>query len=235
MPYCVNCGVQLGDNALECPLCQTEVIVRNNNKDNEKIQASKLEKELIENELDRSLWIKIISITLLIPFSITLIINWIFQNSLSWSLYVTASVLLVWIWTASLFLFRKNRFQKWLPIATFSLLGYLYIIENISRTNGWFFSIAVPIVSSLSILIGTLSYLIKNRVIRELQIPSSLFLGIGLLCFVANGSINFFNHQVVKLDWSLIVMVPCAAFLLIGFVFQRRPWVVEKIKHWFRF
>ena len=233
MPYCVYCGVQLNDHARECPLCHTRVFLPEQKHPPGITQSPKLEKEIVDDDHDRRLWIKIISITMFTPSVIALLGNWIFQQKISWSLFVASSMLFVWVWSVSLFFFKENRFQKWLPIAWISLLGFLFAIEYISKSFGWFFRIALPIVTSLFIIILMISVMIRKKLIRELQIPAFIVLGVGLFWFVINGSISFFNDQTIRLDWSLIVMVTCIAFALIGIVLQQRPMVVEKIKHWF--
>jgi len=234
MPYCINCGVQLNDHAKECPLCHTDVILPQSVRTSSPYPNTFLEKEMLEQDFDRGLWIKLITITLLTPAVIAILVNWIFEQEVSWSLFVTAGMIFVWIWSISVFIFKKNRFIKWLPIAWASLLGFLFVIEYLTRSFGWFFSIGVPITTSLFIIISTLALLIKKKWVRELQIPAAIFLGIGLFCFSINGAISFYNYQSVRLNWSLIVMITCIAFALIGIVLQRRPWIVEKIKHWFR-
>jgi ribosomal protein L40E len=234
MSYCVNCGVQLNDQAKECPLCHTEVLRTRPAQPSGSNPTPNLEKEMLDQDFDRSLWIKLITITLLTPAVLSILINWIFKQALDWSLYVAAGMIFVWIWSISVFFFKKNRFLKWLPIAWASLIGFLFVIENLTGSFGWFFSIGVPITTSLFIIVSILALLIKNNWIKELQIPASIFLGIGLFCFSINGAISFYKYQVVRLNWSLIVMITCVAFALIGFVLQRRPWIVEKIKHWFR-
>jgi len=235
MPYCVNCGVQLNEKAKECPLCHTEVIIRNYKHLQYSERSTNLEKEMVKDDFDRGLWIKLMSITLLTPATLSILVNWIFQKSISWSLYVSSSVIFVWIWAISPFFFRKkNRFLKWIPLGWSSLLIFLYFIEWVSKFKGWFFPIGIPIVTSFFSILAILTVLITKKRIRELQIPSSILLGIGLFCFCINGAINLYNHQVFRLDWSLIVMTTCIAFGLIGIVLQQRPWIVEKLKHWFR-
>jgi len=234
MPYCVNCGVQLNDHARECPLCNTEVLLPQSSQSSSSHTHVHLEKEILDQDFDRGLWIKLITITLLTPAMISILVNWIFKQAIPWSLYVTAGMVFVWIWSVSVFFFKKNRFLKWLPIAWASLLGFLFVIEHLTRSYGWFFSIGVPITTSLFFIAFILALLIKKGWIRELQIPSSVFLAIGLFCFSINGAISFYKYQIVRLNWSLIAMITCIAFALIVFVLQRRPWIVEKIKHWFR-
>ena len=233
MPYCVNCGVQLNDAAKECPLCQTEVLLPRSAQPLSTNPPTNLKKEMLDQDFDRGLWIKLITITLLTPAIISILLNWIIKPNIEWSLFVSAGMIFVWIWSISIFFFKKNRFIKWLPIAWVSVLGFLFVIENITRSFGWFFTIGVPITTSLFIIVSIQALLIKKRWIRELQIPASIFFGIGLFCFSINGAMSFYKYQVVRLNWSLIVMITCVAFALIGLVLQRRPWIVEKIKHWF--
>jgi len=234
MPYCVNCGVHLNDHARTCPLCQTKVILPESQDHIRLSGAQPLMIEQVREEFDRNLWIKLMSITLIAPATISLLVNWVLQRTLSWSLYVALSLTFVWTWAVSPFLFKQHRLSKWVPVGMLTLLGFLFALERISFTQGWFLTIGLPITVSFFLIMEVLGYLIDHKLIRELQIPSAIIVSIGIFCIVINASISLYNLQHILLDWSLIVLTTCISFGLIGLVLQQRPWIVEEIKHWFR-
>lgn len=234
MAYCVNCGVHLNDRVILCPLCQTEVINPRSQPINHSLPRPMLQTEEPGKGFDRNLWIKLMSITLVTPAIISVIIDWIFQRPLSWSLYVTASLMLAWTWSISPFFFRQNRLLKWIPIGMITLLGFLFSIEQFSNSQGWFITIGLPITVSFFVIFAILTILINQKVLRELRIPSAILIAVGLFCVCINASISLYKNQTIRLDWSLIVCTTCIAFGLIGLVLQQRPWIVEEIKYWFR-
>jgi len=234
MSYCVNCGVHLNDQARSCPLCGIRVVNPATPSEMQTKPPTKLKEEKYHSSFDKNLWIKLITITLISPAIISVLVNWILQQQISWSLFVTASLTFVWIWSISPFFFKRNRLLKWIPFGAASLLGFLYIIEQLSKTNGWFSTLALPITISFFTLLAALTILIKNKILKELQIPASVFISIGVFCVCINSAISFHNSKTLIPDWSLIVLITCIAFASIAFVLQQRPWIVEELKHWFR-
>ena len=168
----------------------------------------------------------------LILVSIT--INAVFGNGIDWSLYVASSLSLVWVWLISPFIFKHIYTVRWISIDIIALLVFLYIIEYLSPHQGWFISLALPIITTFLFLILSLVFLIKQKFIHELHIVSALFLSIGVFCVIINGVINLYNLSSLKLDWSLLVLIPFTAIAIITTLLQQRTWVVEELKHWFR-
>lgn len=234
MSYCVNCGVKLKDDADACPLCRTTVINPGVTTHSITSGKKKLKEEPYENTFDRNLWIKLITITLITPGVITLVIDWLFDWQLKWSLYVNLSLGLAWMWVISPFFFVHNRFIKWIPIGTVSMLVFLYLIEMLSNTVKWFFPLALPITLALFIIIAGDFILIKNKKVKELQIPAALLISIGIFCVCIDCALKLMNKQPLIPGWSLIVITSCLAFALVALVLQQRPWIVEALKHWFR-
>ena len=81
MSYCVNCGVHLKEETKACPLCHTRVInpAINQKSENKTIHTQRPFEEY-DNSFDKSLWIKLMSITLLTPATLSILINWVFQK-----------------------------------------------------------------------------------------------------------------------------------------------------------
>ena len=234
MAYCVNCGVELQKGIKKCPLCNTEIINPAEPHPSPEERRSKIPHEPFEETFDRSLWIKLVSIILAAPALISVTIDGIFGNNLDWSLYVTISLAIVWVWSITPFIFRKKIITRWVLFDALAFFGFLYLIEKISGTEGWFIPLALPIAVSFFVLVIFIIVLIDKKTIKDLQIPAVLLLSTGIFCVLVNGIISHHVLQVIKLDWSLLVMISCSAFAGIGFVLQQRPWVVEEIKNWFR-
>ena len=234
MSYCVNCGVKLKNHGGSCPLCGTEVI-------NPATPATHIIQKMVpqhrenpKDSFDKALWIKLVSIILAAPALLSITINGVFGNTFTWSLYAAASLGIAWVWLISPFLFQRNIARRWIIIDAIALLGFLYLIEHLSASHGWFFPLALPITFFFTILLLTLIILIRVKVLRELHIAASLFSAVGLFCVFLNGVINLYTLRVFRLNWSLLVLIPSITFALIAVVLQRRRWIVDELKFWFR-
>ncbi len=234
MTYCVNCGVQLNNDAAKCPLCDTIVLHPGRRTENYAENSHALPKQPAAEAFDRGLWSKLISITLLTPVILSILVDWLFNHDLSWSLYAAASLIFVWSWSITLFIFKQNRLLKWNPFGAVTILIFLFTIEKLSGAHGWFLTIALPITIAFFTLLTLLTFFIRNNFLRELQIPAAIIFAIGIFCILIDGSISLYTTSTIKLDWSLIMMTTCTAFGLVGLVLQQRPWIVEELKHWFR-
>jgi len=234
MSYCVNCGVKLNNNVSHCPLCSVEIINPADPFNQTSHKKHPQQRRTAENSFDKNLWIKLVSIILAAPALVSITINGVFGNALTWSLYVAGSLGIAWVWLISPFLYQRNIARRWIVIDAIALLGFLYLIEYLSASHGWFFPLALPIISFFTVLLLTLVILIRKKVLRELHIAASLFTAAGLFCVFLNGLINFYKFQNFLLDWSLLILIPCIAFALISVVLQRRRWIVDELKYWFR-
>lgn len=234
MSYCVNCGVKINQNVSNCPLCGIEVINPADPINHSAEKRYPQKRDVHKSSFDRSLWIKIVTITLAVPVLLTITINTIFGNGLNWSLYVVGSLGLVWVWLISPFLFKQSFMARWVVIDAVSLLEFLYLIEYLTRSQNWFFPLALPIIATFTTLFLSLILLIQRRIIKELHIVASLFTGLGVFCVILNAVINFHTLKIFKLDWSLFVLIPFTAFATIAVLLQKRRWIVEELKHWFR-
>jgi len=234
MPYCVNCGVELNQNARKCPLCAT-IVVHPARLEQENVRAADDPKPIDDiGAFDKKLWIKLVSIILAVPVLLTLAIDGVLMDGISWSLYVAASLLLVWVWMTSPFYCKPNCYGIWITINAVALLVYLFFVEFMSGTLGWFLPLALPVTVSLYISVLLLTRLIRRKIIRELQIPALVILTMGFLSMVINASISLYKLGKIQLGWSLLILIPAMAIAAIGFVLQGRRWIVEELKHWFR-
>lgn len=234
MSYCVNCGVKLGQNARNCPLCGVEVINPNDPIDQSTAKRFPQKQDVYNTTFERNLWIKIVTIMLAIPMLLAVIINFMFGEGLNWSLYVVSSLVLVWTWLISPFLFNHNYVTLWFSIDAISLLGFLYLIQFLTASQDWFFSLALPIISTFTFLFLILVLLIRQKIIREMQIVACIFISLSIFFILTNIVINFRNMGKFKMDWALLIVIPFTAFALIATLLQKRRWIVEELKHWFR-
>ena len=234
MPYCVNCGVKLNPSAKKCPLCNTPVILHGYQPKDEECAGFPSRRKEPETIFDKDLWIKLISVVTATPALLSLAIDYLSGNEISWSLYVLYSMGLVWVWCVSPFLFRRNIFPLWLSIDTVGLIGLLFLVEHTSGTGYWVVKLAVPIVISVSLIIFILVSAFTREIVRQLQKPALIFFAVALLSLIIEVIVDFYRNGFYQPGWSVLAAIPCIAFGIILLILQRRQWIVEELRHWFR-
>ena len=234
MPYCVNCGVELNSDAKRCPLCGVRVVLPPSLRGNSDTSTQPRKRDIAESVFDKGLWIQVTSTLMVIPALLSVVVNVLSGTGLSWSLYVVAALGAVWVWCISPFLFRRNIVPLWIAIDSVALLGLLAVVNALSPRPGWFVPLALPISASLSVLVLMLVVLTKRRVLRELHIVAAVLLSLGLFCLIVEGAVDLYLTQVLRPQWSLIVLTVCAPLAVVAMLLQRRHAVVEDMKMWLR-
>ena len=234
MAYCVNCGVKLSPEMECCPLCSTRIILPSGTSLPDLKNSLPTRRHVPAGGFDRKLWVSLITIILAAPSFLLVLIDWLFGQPINWSLYAVSSLVLVWIWCISPFLFRRNISSLWITIDIFSLLGFLYFIERFSNTGNWFFQLAFPLTISLWSVIVFFVFLFKRKLLRQFYKAAAIFLALGFLAIFCEFFIDSYLFGLWKPSWSLLVFTGLAAFSSIAIVLQQRQWIVEEIKFWLR-
>lgn len=101
MAYCVRCGVELQKGLESCPLCNTEVILPEEQDNGEGTRP--FSERIPRNVRPRvslvpsRAFILLITFILLVPLLITLIIDFTANRTITWSFYPITSLALLWI------------------------------------------------------------------------------------------------------------------------------------------
>lgn len=232
MPYCIQCGVQLKDIAKQCPLCGTAVVTssRADLERNENPPA----RDILEPDFDKDLWVKLVSIITVAPALLTAVIDYFLGNGIDWSIYVMSALGLVWVWCVSPFAFRRNIFPLWFAIDTAALAAFLLLVQHLSKTGPWFYPLALPLTLCVAALIFTIVTLFKRRIIHQLQKPAVIFLFTAILCLLIELIVDIFGKRRYWPEWSILVAIPLMTIAIILLILQKRPWIVEELRHWFR-
>lgn len=231
MSYCVNCGVELASSEKRCPLCGVEAVnpadLRCPDGYDEVFPKTR---EPLESAFDRGMWIKIVSIVLALPAAICFVSNIVYHSADFWSLYVVGALAVLWTFCVSPFLFRRYFPLLWIVAATAVSLGYLCLIEHLSGALGWFLPLALPIALGVAFLSLVLIVLIQKKILRELYIPSAVFMAVGLLTVLVEFSIDLYTIGSVWLEWSWFSLISCMAIAGALALIERQIKVKEKLK-----
>lgn len=230
MAYCVNCGVELMSGESKCPLCGVVSINPLEQGCVEDYGAFPSRREALESAFDRDLWIRVVSILLAVPAAICFISNMLFHSGSYWSLYVVGGLVVGWMFCVSPFLFKRYFPRLWIVCNTLVTLGYLYLIEYLSGSHGWFLPLALPIVLGVAVLSLVIILLIRRGVLRELYTAAAVFLALGLLAVLVEASLHLYLSHAMYVAWSTYALVSCTAMACVMFFIERKLLVKEKLK-----
>ncbi len=234
MPYCSRCGVEVDEGVEVCPLCGTPIQQLENEKPvtikkrypdipiKEDKKYNRTEKE------KRSLAIEIITISLLVPFLLTLFIDLIVNHTVTWSRFSILVLFFVWIITVTpLFIPKKPIFIVLAEVT--AVLSFLALLDYFTDWKiEWFINYALPIII-VTILIASLVVFVSLLAkVKGANIAAYILFGIGALIFALEIIIER------KITWSLFVLTPTVVIgsllLYLHFRFTKRMDLKEKIK-----
>ncbi|XLP24869.1 DUF6320 domain-containing protein [Bacillus toyonensis] len=143
MAYCPKCGIQVERDQIPCPLCFTYIPKVSSDKQLLEENGFPHYYSMYENVRDNVLKLifRIFSVGALLALFIPILINFILDKTLTWSLYSSSSVISFWI---VIYVFSKKIKRKALVlnITTICLLLALDMADN--QIN-WSVTIAIPI------------------------------------------------------------------------------------------
>ena len=230
MSYCVNCGVELAESEKHCPLCGVEVINPKSPWDESLDRPYPVHFESFVKRIDRHYFASLAGLVLLIPILITIIVDLLSGNGITWSSYVVGAAALLYIFVALPFFFKHYHVVLFLAVNCVGVLLYLFFVE---RMNGgsWFMGIGMPItiVASVCIVILALLFTTKKHAglfnkTAFVLLASSVFVFCTELILSSNKTGN------IALNWSYYIFVPCAILSVMLFILERRKNFKERIR-----
>jgi len=236
MSYCVNCGVELGESEKKCPLCDTVVINPKQAFDDEAERPYPSQAQKLDFAENKGVTAGLITALFALPASICLVCNYVIEARLSWSLYVAAAMALLWLIIVPIYLIRRNREIMAVLITTVSLCGFLRFVEKISPMEGWYLTLALPIVLVVAFCSLIMVIIVLYSSLRKMQIAAVAFLFIagGLVAveittdvyhsYLAAGAGEF------SLGWSLFLSIPCLIFAVLWLLVDRKRSMKEGLK-----
>lgn len=230
MSYCVNCGVELGRSEKKCPLCGVAAVNPAGGPDGDDFGAFPARRDTFESAFDRELWIRVVSVILAVPALICFLSNMLFHSDSFWSLYVAGGLAVGWTFCVSPFLFKRYFPLLWIVANTLVTLGYLYLIEFLSGSHGWFLPLALPIVLGVAVLSLVLIVLIWKGVLKELYTAAAVFMAVGLLSLLVELSIDLYLIGSPHLVWSWFALVSCVAMAGVMVLIERKLIDKERLK-----
>lgn len=229
MSYCVNCGVELAKSEKYCPLCNVEVLNPKApwQEPVERPYPRYLEK--LVHRIDRRYFATLAGLILMIPIMITILLDILDGNGVSWSAYIVGAMALLFIFIVFPFYFKRYHTVTFLSVNCAAILLYLLFIE---RMNGgqWFVGIGLPVTVAASIGIIILALLFTRKDMTILKKSASVLFALGLFVLVVEVIIRLNETAPFDLEWSFYALIPCAIIGVAAMILEHRKNLKEEIR-----
>lgn len=208
MSYCVNCGVELDSSLKACPLCSTPVINPNQPYNPDEKSPFPTQKGQVEFVRRKDLGILISIVVLSTSLTCMLLNLLVFQSSL-WSLIVIGPCIILWVLLIPFVIYSRLSVYMSLFFDALAISIYLFMLTFLTKSNRWFYQIALPIVFTSLVLVETITMLIKTVSTSILMCALYLFTAVPILCIGIECFVDHFLHGSILLTWSMIVLTVC--------------------------
>jgi hypothetical protein len=219
MTLCLNCGVELDEGFIVCPLCGKDPHKRAEQEslsDNYPSDIIHLQK--IENK--RYLW-ELSGIIAFSGIAGCTIIDLIISRKLGWSLYSDISISAAWvILTFYQFAFKRTLIMAGALLGT--ILGALFLIDRVDNVRNWFFPVGFPLTVAVFIAAGTVIFLYRKIHLKGLNIIASSIIVLSGLCIITEFILDRYFKGIADLRWSLIIAVSIIPVALVFFFYHYR-------------
>jgi Family of unknown function (DUF6320) len=219
MAICANCGVELDEGIVKCPLCGR---ITGNSEEQEHLPSNYPSGilHLQKKENRRYLW----ELSGIIAFSgvaVCTIVDLLINKGLKWSLLSDVSIIASWI-ILTLFLYTFKRTLILIPGLLITILGALFIIDVVSTGRNWFFSVAFPLTIGAFLVIGLVIFLYRLAHFKGFNVIAMALIAIAGFCIITETFMDKYLQGSVDLRWSLITSISILPVSLILFFYHYR-------------
>jgi hypothetical protein len=219
---CPDCGVELEATMKSCPLCNFSDFERIQNTDEfvpipEPRQKSNTLSEYVKlNPVQkRKLFWELSGIVLISATLVTMIINFVSSNAVTWSKY-TITACLVLFAIISLLSFLRHRLFL-LLCGSFSAASLLLILFDLYGENaGWGIQLAVPLLFSMHLMIYLFVVIVRITRHHGFNVLAWFIIAAGIFAICTEGILGHYMNGAIAFHWSLIVavcLIPVSAIL----------------------
>ena len=213
MSYCVNCGVELEPSLEKCPLCHTPVI---NPHELEKY-AYQPPYPVQRGQVDavKRKDFAILTLVVLIATSLScMLLNLFVFAGTKWSLFIIGACLLLFVLLLPFFIRSRLPAYIFLLFDSIAVGIYLFLITFNTKSSDWFFSLALPIIVLVTILMEIFALLLHTFPVSFITVALYFFIEIAFLCVGLELLIDQFHEAPLNLSWSAIVLTVCSVITI---------------------
>ncbi|MDD3416648.1 MAG: DUF6320 domain-containing protein [Lachnospiraceae bacterium] len=229
MSYCVNCGVKLDRTAKRCPLCNTPIVNPKEIIDPAFPTPFPKGKGQVEQVRHSDLAI-LISVVLGSTAIACGLINILVSAHYPWSLYVIGACVTLWVFFTPAIIYTRIPSYVSVLLDGFVLAVYCYLVSIPHPGNGWFFQLAIPIISAITFLVILFVFLTRNISTSILSIAIYFFSEISVFCLVLDILIKGTVYGELSIGWSIIVLICCVCIDIILITIIKRTRLREEVR-----
>lgn len=229
MSYCVNCGVQLDRTARRCPLCNTPILNPKETVDTTSPTPYPKEKGQVDQVKHTDLAILLFSVLGSTSAACGLI-NFFVVDKSSWSLYIIGVCFMLWVFFIPAVLSTKLPIYVFLLLDGIAVAVYCFLISLNTPSRVWFMELAVPITTTITLLVIIFAFLVRNVHASILSGAIYLFTEIGILTVSLECFIRSFLHMEFAMTWSAIVLICCVCIDIVLITIITRSRLREAVR-----
>lgn len=232
MSYCVNCGVELDGDAVQCPLCQTPVINPVCPPDAEMTPNFPLERQEVEPVDRKELAMLLSAMALCASVCCGLLNLFLLWRGVPWSWFVMGACAMLWVWLVPPLVLRKVPSVFFLLLDLLAVGGLLVLISAANHGQSWLVGIALPVWAGFSLLLLIIWQTACKRsfLSRSLLVLSGIVLFLLWLEFVIDRFLGAYHPM-----WSLIAAAVGITMMLPLAVIRTRPNLRRQVRRRFHF
>lgn len=223
MSYCVNCGAELEQSLPECPLCNTPVMNPKELYDAKRNSPYSNDRGQVDVVKRRDFGLLIAIVLSATALSCLLLNLFVFTGSM-WSLFIIGVCMVFFVLSIPAFFYSKLPIYISLMFDGVAVGVYLYMISFNTSTNRWFFSLALPIVVLVTILVEIFALLLQILPVSFITTALYFFAEAAVFCIGLELLIDRYLGRPLMLFWSAVVLTVCSviAVMLITVLSKRR-------------
>ena len=210
MRRCPECNIEIGDPVSRCPLCGAKLEVTGDEQ-----PGAFLYPAFSEHDKPRSSFpflAKLFSFLSLITVGVCTLIDLLIAHRLTWSLYVTGAVVMLW-GTVGLHLLAKINLNNMLLNDVCAVSLYLILVDHLSGWGRWSIDYVIPILY-IGIMITTVILAVIFKVYWREYILSLV-----VVCILGIGPLLIFLNSRSPIRFLCLAAALLAAALAVGLLF----------------
>ncbi|MBQ2977953.1 MAG: hypothetical protein IJE17_10725 [Clostridia bacterium] len=230
MAYCVHCGVKLGESEKRCPLCNTAVIDPAQPHDPSVPRAYPVRTPGQQLKRNKRFLLLLFALLLLAPALLCLMIDLLLGSGVTWSIYPSGALALLYIAVAVPILTPKLWDIASLAADFVALSGYLFLVEQVVDSRPWFFPVVLPSLGLAVLLLALVALACHRGWLNKLSCLAAICMAIGVECLGIEMILSNFVLDYITFNWSPYVAAPCIFIALVLFFINGNRAVREEVR-----
>lgn len=235
--YCSTCGVELEDNIQDCPLCGEPVVSNVSANDAGRSSSAKFHESLFVpkkmSQPQKQFTWEIVSLTLLSGAIATFVVDFILNNSITWSEYPIAISLSIFCYV-SLFAFSGQTTLTKITGGFVLSSICLVLLDAFTGAMNWSVGLGIPLLFISNLVVMIFITVIRRSRYKGINLIAYGFVGSALICISIEGILSVFKKGHFNFLWSIIVsacIVPIVVVLLFVHFKLKKGRSLEKTFH----